>query len=87
MNKRERRWICCRCTLSFLYRLFKCRQFNRLYRMCNDSNRRARGTCPDVYMIEVPCSVRSVGYCNLKHGTKNTEVQDEVSTEVPGGNL
>lgn len=85
MNKKVRKWVCQRCLFSFIYRLFKCKQYNRLYRMCSESRRRARGTCPHTFMVEFRCVDKKVGYCNLRHVKPQTETHDEEGNIASSG--
>jgi len=66
---------------SFIFRLFRCRQYNRADRICVESGRRARGTCPMTVMVESKCSSKRPGYCNKKHIVEVVYLEKEASKE------
>jgi hypothetical protein len=65
--------ICRKCNSNFLLWLFGCKQYTKERKVCLESGRFARSTCPNVMLVSLRISQLPSGYCNMKHGMVRNE--------------
>jgi hypothetical protein len=59
--------VCRKCDSNFLSWLFGCKRFSKVRKICIDSGRLARSSCPKVQLRLVRYNELPSGYCNIKH--------------------
>jgi len=60
--------VCRKCKSNHLFWLFRCKRYTKERKICLDSGRFARSSCPNALLVRIRISDLPTGYCNIKHG-------------------
>ena len=59
--------FCSKCKSSILFWLFRCKRYSKDRKICLESGRFARSSCPNALLVNLRISDLPTGYCNIKH--------------------